>query len=295
MLRLRAPRIAAIRPHRQLIRVSLERFTKHRSLVFGLSVLFLIVFAGIGAEFIAPYDPTQNDLSKSLQSPDRNHWLGTDILGRDILSRLIYGSRTALFIAVAGASTAAASGMFLGLIAGYAGGWFSAVIMRMIDALMCFPMLVLALLVSVVLGGGIISVVIALGISSVAIYTRLMNGLVLGIKEKDYVTAARAMGASSFRILTKHILPNALPVMIIRIGVHLGSLILAESGLSFLGVGVKPPGASWGAMIADGYAYIATNPVIAIAPGVALMMVAFSCNTVGDALRDIYDPRLNNV
>jgi ABC-type dipeptide/oligopeptide/nickel transport system permease subunit len=277
------------------IETTRKRFTKYRVLIFGLSVLSLVVFAGIGAELIAPYDPNQNDLSRSLQSPDRNHWLGTDILGRDILSRLIYGSRTALIIAVAGASTAALSGMFLGLIAGYMGGWISAIIMRMVDALMCFPMLVMALLISVILGGGIISVVIALGISSIAIYARLMNGLVLGIKEKDYVTAARSMGASNFQILKKHILPNALPFMIIQIGVHLGTIILAESGLSFLGVGVRPPDASWGAMIADGYAHIATNPAMAIAPGAALMIVAFSCNTVGDALRDIYDPRLNNV
>lgn len=273
----------------------IKRLKKRRSLIFGLSVLSLMVLAGIGAELIAPYDPNQNDLSKSLQAPDVNHWLGTDILGRDILSRLIYGSRTALLIAVSGVSMAALSGMFLGLTAGYAGGCLSAVIMRMIDALMCFPMLVLALLISAVLGGGIFSVVIAVGISSVAVYTRLMNGLVLGIKEKDYVTAARCMGSSSLRILTKHILPNTLPVIIIQIGTHLGSIILAESGLSFLGVGVKPPGASWGAMIADGYAHITTNPVTAIAPGAALMLAAFSCNTVGDALRDIYDPRFYNV
>jgi len=273
----------------------IKRFTKHRSLIFGLSVLIVIAFMGIGAEFIAPYDPNLNDLSKSLQSPDKNHWLGTDILGRDILSRLIYGSRTALFIAVASAGTAALSGMFLGLIAGYVGGWLSAIIMRVIDALMCFPMLVLALLISVVLGGGIFSVVIALGISSVAIYARLMNGLVLSIREKDYITAARSMGASNFRILTKHIFPNTLPFMIIRIGGHLGSIILAESGLSFLGVGVKPPDASWGTMIADGYAHIATNPIIAITPGTTLMLAAFSCNTVGDVIRDIYDPRLHNV
>jgi len=273
----------------------MKRFTKSRSLIFGLFVLTLLVLTGVGAKIIAPCNPNQNDLSKSLQSPDKDHWLGTDILGRDILSRLIYGSRTALLIAVAGASLAAISGVFLGLTAGYAGGWLSTVIMRMIDALMCFPMLVLALLISLVLGGGIISVVIALGISSVAGYTRMMNGLVLGIREKDYVTAARSMGAGTFRILMKHILPNALPYMIIQIGVHLGSIILAESGLSFLGVGVKPPDASWGAMIADGYAYITTNPVMAIAPGIALMFVAFSCNLVGDALRDIYDPRLNNV
>ena len=253
-----------------------------------------MVSAGTGAELIAPYDPNINNLSESLQPPDKNHWLGTDILGRDILSRLIYGSRTALLIAVTSACTAGLSGMFLGLVAGYAGGWLSAVIMRMIDALMCFPMLILALLISLVLGGGIFSVVIALSISSLAIYARLMNGLVLGIKEKDYVIAARSMGANSFRILTKHIFPNALPFMIIQIGVHLGSIILAESGLSFLGVGVKPPDASWGTMIADGYAYLEMNPVMAIAPGFALMMVAFAFNTVGDALRDIYDPRLHN-
>jgi peptide/nickel transport system permease protein len=157
---------------------------------------------------------------------------------------------------------------------------------------MCFPMLVLALFISMILGGGIGSVIIALSVGSIAVYARLMNGLVLGIKEKDYVTAARSIGAGHARILASHIVPNALPSMIVQVSLHLGSIILGEASLSFLGIGVKPPGASWGAMIADGYAYLETNPAVAFAPGIALMIVAFAFNMVGDALRDILDPHL---
>jgi ABC-type dipeptide/oligopeptide/nickel transport system permease subunit len=265
-----------------------------RSRMGSVIILLLLAMAGIFASYVAPYNPYQNNLAEVLQQPSWKHLLGTDILGRDVLTRVIYGSRTSLLIALVSATTAGAVGAFLGLIAGYGGGIAGMIIMRLADALMCFPVLVLSLLISVLLGGGIGSVMIALSIGSVAIYTRLMNGVVLSIKEKDYVAAARSTGSSSWRILTVHVLPNAIPSIIIQVGVHLGSVILAEASLSFLGIGVKPPTASWGAMIADGYAYLEINPVIAIAPGVALMLVAFAFNNLGDTLRDIHDPRLRH-
>jgi peptide/nickel transport system permease protein len=257
----------------------------------GWIILSLFALSAIFAELFAPCDPYINDLAESLRRPSLNHLLGTDILGRDILSRLIYGSRTALFIAVTSVGAASCVGVCLGLVAGYSRRLIGAVIMRLIDGIMCFPILVLALFISIVLGGGITGVIVALSFGSLAVYTRLMNGLVLSIKEKDFIKAARSIGSSHVRILTKHILPNALPPVIVQVTMQLGTIILAEAGLSFLGIGIKPPGASWGSMIADGYAYLETNPVIAFAPGIALMLVAFAFNIIGDFMRDMLDPQ----
>jgi peptide/nickel transport system permease protein len=255
-------------------------------------VLLLYAVSAIFAEFIAPCDPYKNNLAESLCRPSWHHLLGTDILGRDILSRLIFGSRTALFIAVVSVGVASCSGVCLGLIAGYSGRLIGSLIMRFIDGIMCFPMLALALFISITLGGGIAGVICALSFGSMAIYTRLMNGLALSIKERDFIKAARSIGSSHLRILAVHILPNALPTIVVQVTIQLGTIILAEAGLSFLGIGIKPPGASWGSMIADGYAYLGTNPVVAFAPGAALMLVAFSFNMVGDVIRDRLDPRL---
>jgi peptide/nickel transport system permease protein len=265
----------------------------HHRFAIRVSWIILVLFAisAIFADFIAPYDPYRNNLAESLHGPSWNHLLGTDILGRDILSRLIFGSRTALSIAMVSILIASCIGVFLGLIAGYSGRLINAIIMRFIDGIMCFPRLVWALFISMILGGGIFGVIIALGLGSVAIHARLMNGLVLSIKEKDFIKAARSIGSSHIRILAVHILPNAFAPIIIQATIGLSTIILAEAGLSFLGIGIKPPGASWGSMIADGYAYLETNPVIAFAPGMALMLVAFSFNTIGDVMRDRLDPR----
>jgi peptide/nickel transport system permease protein len=265
----------------------------HHRLAIRASWIILLLFAlsAVFADLIAPYDPYRNNLVESLRGPSWNHLLGTDILGRDVLSRLIFGSRTALSIAMISILIASCLGAFLGLIAGYSGHLVNAIIMRFIDGIMCFPRLVWALFISMVLGGGIFGVIIALGLGSVAIHARLMNGLVLSIKEKDFIKAARSIGSSHIRILAVHILPNALPPIIIQATIGLSTIILAEAGLSFLGIGIKPPGASWGSMIADGYGYLETNPVIAFAPGMALMLVAFSFNTIGDVMRDWLDPR----
>jgi ABC-type dipeptide/oligopeptide/nickel transport system permease subunit len=232
-------------------------------------------------------------MADSLVQPSREYPLGTDIQGRDTLSRLIYGTRTVLMVGFITVTVAGVIGVTLGLIAGFFGGIANMVIMRAVDALMAFPMLLLALLLSAVLGGGIQNVIIALSIALVPGYARVTHGLTLSIKENDYILAERAMGASNKRSMFGHILPNALPPMIVMVTAQLGTLILAEAALSFLGI--KPPGAAWGSMVSDGYQYLLSNPLLSFAPGFAIMLVVFAFFMVGDGLRDALDPRLRGL
>jgi peptide/nickel transport system permease protein len=259
---------------------------------FGVVVVILFLLTAILAPWIAPYDPYKQNMDELLQSPSRSHWLGTDTLGRDTLSRIIVASRTTLMVGVIALGIAAIAGMALGLLAGYFGGWVQAVIMRFMDALMSFPMILLALIIASLLGGGLINVMIALGIALVPGYARLMCGQVLTVKENDYILAEHSLGAGSWRIMLKHIFPNCLPPLIVMITMMMGMTILAEAGLSYLGIGIEAPQAAWGGMINDGYARITTYPLLSFAPGVAIMLVVFSFNVVGDGLRDALDPRL---
>jgi peptide/nickel transport system permease protein len=221
--------------------------------------------------------------------------LGTDLQGRDTLSRLIFASRTALMVGFLTVGIAGVVGVTLGLVAGYFGGITNMVIMRFMDALMGFPMILLALVIAALLGGGIYNVIIALSVATLPGYARVMHGLTLSVRENDYILAQRAMGSSNVRVMFSHILPNALPPMIVLITLQLGALILAEAGLSFLGIGIDPPGAAWGAMVADGYRYMSTHPWLSFAPGVAIILVVFAFNMVGDGLRDALDPRLRGL
>jgi peptide/nickel transport system permease protein len=270
------PRVSAWRRFRRV-------FFQRKLVIFGLVVLLLLVFTAIFAEWLAPHDPYRGNLADSLSQPSRQFPLGTDIQGRDTLSRLIFGARTALLVGFLTVGIAAIVGIALGLVAGHFGGFVGMIIMRFMDALMGFPMLLLAL------------VIIALSVAMTPGYARTMYGLTLSIRENDYVLAQRAMGASSLRIVVGHILPNALPPMIVLVTLQLGTLILAEAGLSFLGIGIKPPGAAWGAMVLDGYRYLRSNPVLSFAPGLAIMLVVFAFNMVGDGLRDALDPRLRGL
>jgi ABC-type dipeptide/oligopeptide/nickel transport system permease subunit len=270
-------------------------FLQRKIVIFGLVVFALLMFTAIFANYLAPYDPYRNNLADSMLKPNKTHLLGTDILGRDTLSRLIFGSRTALEVGFVTVGAAAIIGYALGMIAGFSGGAASAIIMRVMDALMSFPMLILALLLSAILGGGIQNVIIALSVASVPGNARIMNGLALSIRANDYIMAERSMGSSNLRIMMGHILPNALPPMIVLVTLQLGGIILAEAALSFLGIGIKPPGAAWGAMVYDGYIYLLKNPVLSFAPGLAIMLVVFAFNMVGDGLRDALDPRLRGV
>lgn len=282
-------------PHINEWRRFLRVFLQRKLVIIGLVILLILVITAIFAPWLAPNDPYRGDPYEALAQPSMKHLLGTDIQGRDTLSRLIYGARMVLIVGFITTGFAATVGVTLGIVAGYYKGITNMIIMRIMDALMGFPMIILALMLAAILGGGIQNVIIALSVAMIPGYARVLHGLTLSIKENDYILAQEAMGSSGRRIMFTHILPNSLPVMIVLITLQLGTLILAEAGLSFLGVGIKPPGAAWGAMVTDGYKYLTTNPVLSFAPGLAIMLVVFAFNLVGDGLRDALDPRLRGL
>jgi peptide/nickel transport system permease protein len=280
-----APRVSELR---RFIRVLFSRGI----VILGILIILLVIIAAIFAPFLAPYNPYEQNLPQRLLNPSAQNLLGTDALGRDLMSRLIYGSRNSLLVGIIALGVAAILGMSMGLIAGYFSGWVSTVIMGFVDALMCFPMILLALVIASLLGGGMRNVMIALGIAMLPGYARLMCGQVLSIKENDYVLAEHAAGASNMRVMLSHILPNCFPPLIVLATMQIGAAILAEAGLSFLGVGIEPPAAAWGLMVEDGRKFLLTNPLLSFAPGLAIMLVTFAFNMVGDGLRDALDPRL---
>jgi peptide/nickel transport system permease protein len=290
------PRVDAASPPRIKEWRRFSRVFFSRGLViFGLVIVVLFVVTAAFAPLLAPYDSNGQDMLRALEGPSHEHLLGTDNFGRDTLSRIIYGSRISLMVGVLALGIAAIVGMSLGLLAGYFGGWTQSVIMRAMDALMAFPMLVLALLIAALLGGGLVNVMIALGIALIPGYARLMCGQVMIVKENDYIMAERSMGSSDLRIMLKHAFPNCMPPLIVMVTMTIGMTILAEASLSFLGIGVEAPTASWGAMVNTGYQFILTVPMLSFAPGISIMLVVFAFNMVGDGLRDALDPRLRGV
>lgn len=230
-----------------------------------------------------------------MQQPSAKHLLGTDELGRDTLSRIIYGSRTSLTIGIISVLVAAIIGQSLGLIAGYFGGWLYTIVMRVIDAIMCLPPILTALVIAAVLGGGKENLMIALAFALIPVQTRLMCAQTLTVKQNDYILASRTRGAGNLRIMLRHILPNAFPPLLVAITMELGTVILAESGLSFLGIGVTPPTPAWGGMVSEGYQFLFSNPVLSFAPGIVIVLTVFAFNMAGDGLRDALDPRLRGV
>lgn len=260
---------------------------------FVISLIFIIM--AIFAPLLAPHDPNELNLDKILQEPSVNHLLGTDASGRDLLSRVIYGSRISIMVGILSSMLAALIGMPLGLIAGYFGGWRQSVIMRVTDALMAVPPILIALVIAALLGGGLTNVMIAIGVGMVPSHCRLMCGQVMAVKENDYVLSAKVGGASNFRIIVRHLIHNCLPPLIILITIEIGGAILAEAGLSFLGIGIDTRTPSWGGMVNAGSRYLLSNPLVSLAPGFAVMMIVFSVNMVGDGLRDSLDPRLRGI
>ena len=260
-------------------------FFGRRVVAVGLAIIAVYVVMAIFAPLIAPYDPDVPDLNEALSQPSWAHPLGTDAVGRDTLSRIIYGARTSLFIGVVVVALAALIGMSLGVIAGYFGGVINTAVMRLVDVVMSFPMILLALIVAGMLGEGIRNVIIALTVGLVPVYARLMCGQVLTLKENDYILAGRAIGARNLRIMIRHLLPNAIPTLIVVMTMMLGSIVLAEATLSFLGIGIEPPTAAWGSMVNDGREYLLTHPVLSFGPGVAIMLMVFAFNMVGDGLK----------
>jgi ABC-type dipeptide/oligopeptide/nickel transport system permease subunit len=254
--------------------------------------MLLAVTVALLAPLVAPYHPLKQNLNHTLARPDRTHLLGTDNVGRDVLSRVIFGTRVSLAAGFGSVIIAVLAGGLLGLLAGYAGGRVDSLVMRMMDAVLSFPPLVLALALGAVLGAGLTGVVIALGVVYTPTFARLMRGQVLTITAREYVDAARALGAPGWRIAWTHVLPNATAPIVVQASLSVAFAILAEASLSFLGLGIQPPAASWGSMITAGRGYLQQAPWIVFGPGAALFITVVGLNFVGDAVRDALDPRL---
>lgn len=273
---------------RRFVKVMLSRVV----VIISLLVLIGLFVMAMFAPYIAPYDPYEQNIVNSLQPPSSEHWLGTDQLGRDVLSRIIYGSRASLLVGFSAVALAGIGGVVLGMISGYFGGVVDGIIMRIVDALIAIPAIVLALSIGAAMGGGINNVIVALGFAMLPTYARLMRGQVLSVRQMDYVVASELNGCSDFRTMFVHVLPNCIAPIIVLATMNLGVAILAEAGLSFLGLGVNPPQAAWGAMVNEGYQYLARLPLLSFAPGLCIVIVVMAFNIVGDALRDALDPKL---
>jgi peptide/nickel transport system permease protein len=255
-------------------------------------IVVLAVLVGLFAPYLAPFSPIKQDLGRTLARPDRVHLLGTDNIGRDVLSRVIWGTRVSLVAGLVSVALAAVAGSLIGMVAGFWGGRVDGLCMRLMDAVLSFPPLVLALALGAVLGADLTGVVIALGVVYTPTFARLMRGQVLAVTACEYVDAARTLGTSSWRICWRHVVPNAATPIVVQASLSVAFAILAEASLSFLGLGVQPPEASWGSMINAGRGYLGQAPWIVFGPGAALFVTVLGLNFVGDAVRDALDPRV---
>jgi peptide/nickel transport system permease protein len=268
------------------------RFRRNRLALIGLALVAVLAASAVLAPWLAPYDPARQSLIEKRAKPGGKYVLGADEFGRDILSRVIYGSRVALLVGLLSAAIAVAGGLLLGTLAGFSGGWLDALLMRGIEILLAFPYLLLALAIVAALGPGALNTTIAVGIWGVPAVTRIVRGSVLALRETEYVGAARALGAPVFALLRRHILPNIVPGLIVYATLFMANAILLEAALSFLGLGVQPPTASWGLMVSTGRDVLLVAPHVATVPGLAIMVTVLAFNFVGDGLRDALDPRL---
>ncbi|HZU77312.1 MAG TPA: ABC transporter permease [Dehalococcoidia bacterium] len=286
-----APVLAAGAPGRGLLRTLLSFLAEPKAAI-ATTILAAFIIIALLAPVIAPYGENQQNTHASLVQPSAQHWFGTDRLGRDVFSRVLYGTRVSLRVGFIAVGIAALIGVPLGLVAGFYGGWLDEVIMRVVDAWIAFPQLILLLGVINILGPGTTNVMIAIGLGSFPIYARLIRGQTLSIKQRDFVLSARSLGGTDGTVMFRHILPNTIQPVIVQASLAVGGAVLAEAGLSFLGIGVKPPTATWGVVIQDGFTVIRTNYWISIAPGIAIILFVFAVNLLGDRLRDVLDPRL---
>jgi peptide/nickel transport system permease protein len=266
-------------------------FTRNRLAMLGLGIVVALVVLAWLAPFLAPDSPTAGDLGSRLLPPSAAHWFGTDGQGRDIVSRLVFGSRITLSVVVMVALLAAPIGLLVGTVAGYAGGWVDAALMRLTDIFLAFPRLILALAFVAALGPGIGNAVIAIAITSWPPYARIARAETLTLRQADYISAVRLLGASPWRIVVRHIMPLCLSSVIVRVTLDMAGIILTAAGLGFLGLGAQPPSPEWGAMIAGGRAYVIDQWWVAAAPGAAIFVVSLGFNLLGDGLRDALDPK----
>lgn len=279
--------------------MTLKRFARRRTALFGLGVVVTVLLAAAFAPWLTPFDPLEQDINQRLREPGwqtaegRVHALGTDHLGRDILARVIFGSRIALVVGLSAVLISGVLGMAIGLVSGYFGGWVDDFFMRLADIQLAFPFILLAIAVIGVLGPSLRNIIIVIGVSSWVVYARVVRGEVLSIREREFVQAAIALGSRDGRVLVRHVLPNAFTPWLVVATLDMARVIVIESALSFLGLGVQPPTPTWGGMLADGRVYLSTAWWLATFPGLAILVTVLGINLLGDGLRDTLDPRLN--
>jgi len=268
-----------------------RRLKRRKGAMVALAVVVLFILLAVLAPWIAPYDPTRTSFAMVRKAPSWAHWLGTDEVGRDVLSRVIFGARASLSAGLVSVSIALGAGVPLGLLAGYAGGWIDAIISRIVDAMLAIPFLILAIALAAFLGPSLGNAMIAIGVTATPVFVRLTRGQTLSAKVEDYVEAARAVGNPHWRIALRHVLPNIVPPLLVQASLAIAGAIIAEAALSFLGLGQQPPAPSWGSMLNTAQRFIAQAPWMAFWPGFAIFFAVLSFNLLGDGLRDALDPR----
>jgi peptide/nickel transport system permease protein len=270
----------------------IRRFSRRPAGVFSLIIILIVLFAAVLTNLASTHDPIATDFDALFSGPSGAHWLGTDNLGRDTYSRIVHGAQTALLVGVISVGIGVGIGMPYGMLAGYLGGWKDELMMRVMDALYAFPALLLALIIIAVLGTGVFNVMIAIGVVFIPGLARLVRGSTLSVKEMEYVLAAESSGATTWRIILQHIAPNILAPVIVQGSLAIGFAIIAEAGLSFLGLGTQPPDPSWGSMLSGAQRFLTSQGSLAIFPGLAIVFTVLAFNLLGDTLRDLLDPRL---
>jgi peptide/nickel transport system permease protein len=275
-----------------LYKDALKRLKRNKLAMLGLAIVIALILIAIFAPLLAPYDPISRIKEDSSLAPSGVHLFGTDLLGRDIFSRVIYGSRISIEVGIIAVGISVIIGLFFGALSGYFGNIPDTVIMRIADIFFAFPYILGAIAIMTVLGPGVINIFIAIGILGWASFARIFRSSILTIKNKEYIEAARALGASNYRIITKHIFPNAFTPIIVYATMNIGTAIIVEAALSFLGLGVQPPTAAWGKMLAESLDYIDTAPWMMVFPGLAILITVLGFVLLGDGLRDAFDPKL---
>ncbi|MGX7196850.1 ABC transporter permease [Enterococcus olivae] len=265
---------------------------RNRRAMFGLFFIVLLVLVAIFADFIAPYGMREQNLSNALQSPNGTHWLGTDDLGRDVLSRLIYGTRVSLTVGVSAVIVALVVGGILGILSGYYKGWIDTLIMRFCDILLSIPSILLAIAIVASLGASLQNMIVAIGLANIPIFARIVRAGVISVKEKQFIEAGDALGANDARIIFKHIIPNIMSPVIVQSSMGIATAILSAVGLGFIGLGLEASVAEWGTMLNFGRGYIRTHPYLTLYPGLVIMFTILSFNLLGDGLRDAIDPKM---
>ncbi len=281
-----------VRAGQSLLNIAWRQLRRNPAAMTGLAIIIALIVIAIFAPFIAPYDPLQQNFRKALQPPSAEHLFGTDDVGRDILSRVIYGARISLRVGLIAVSISLSLGVLLGLIAGYYGGWVDTLISQVTDILLAFPGLLLALAIIAVLGPSLFNVMIAVGIGNIPVYIRVTRASTLSVRERDYVLAARTIGCRETGIMLRYVLPNVVPPILVLATLGVAGAILTAAGLSFIGLGAQPPTPEWGAMLTQGRQYLQRAWWFTLFPGLAIMVTVLAINTFGDALRDALDPRL---